>query len=90
MSNKTEISLSEQTRKKERTEADQWRLEVENRLREAKGEEPFKDIKELEKSEKETTGMHAAGIDVKNPFLLEAGEVVVDFIELITGNIAHR
>jgi len=90
MSNKTEISLSEQTRKKESTEADQWRLVVENRLREAKGEEPFKDIKELEKCEEEKTGMQAAGIDVKNPLLLEAGEVVVDFIELITGNIAHR
>jgi carboxyl-terminal processing protease len=88
MSSKKEISLSEAVRKKESEAADQWRLNLENKLRLSKGEPPLESLTEL--NEDETAGPHASEIDDKNPFILQAAELTVDFIELVTGGVVKN
>jgi len=89
MSSKKEISLSEPVRLQESKEADQWRLDLENKLRFSKGEPPLESLTEL--NDDESAGPHAPEIDVKNLFILQAAEVTVDFIELVTDSMtAHR
>ncbi len=89
MSSKKEISLSEPLRLQESKEADQWRLDLENKLRFSKGEPPLESLTEL--NDDESAGPHASEIDIKNPFIVQAAEVTVDFIELVTDSMtAHR
>jgi carboxyl-terminal processing protease len=88
MSSKKEISLSEAVRKKESEAADKWRLNLENKLRLSKGEKPLESLTEL--NEDETAGPHASEIDVKNPFILQAAELTIDFIELVTGGVVKN
>ena len=88
MRNKKEISLSEKTRIKESEDADAWRLEVENSLRLAKGEPPLGKISDLK--EEEVMGAHNSKVDVKDPEVIEAGGVIVDFIELLEKRAASR
>ncbi len=88
MTGKKEISLSEKTRIKEREEADKWRLDLENTLRLSKGEPSVAKISDLH--EEEGLDPHSAKVDVKNPEVLEAGEVVVDFIELLEKKTAAQ
>jgi len=89
MSSKKEISLSEPLRMQESKEADQWRLDLENKLRFSKGEPPLKSLTEL--NDDESAGPHDSEIDIKNPVIVQAAEVTVDFIELLTGSMAaHR
>ncbi|MGB5882974.1 MAG: carboxy terminal-processing peptidase [Desulfobulbales bacterium] len=88
MRNKKEISLSEKTRKKEQEEADKWRLESENTLRLSKGEPPLDKVADLK--EDAAMDLHNATVDVKDPVVIEAGETMVDFIELLEKKTASR
>jgi carboxyl-terminal processing protease len=81
MSKKKEVSLSMKTRKQERREADKWRLDLENGLRFSKGEPPLKSISELK--EEEVREPHNSKVDPDDPVVLEAGETMLDFIELL-------
>ena len=85
MSNKKEISLSEEIRKKESEDVDKWRLDLENILRLGKGEPPLEKISDLK--EQESMNAHNSKVDVKDPVVIEAGEIMVDFIELLAKRI---
>jgi carboxyl-terminal processing protease len=87
MGNKKTVSLSESTRKKERDEAEKWRLEVENTLRASKGEPLLEKISDLNKEE--TKDSHNL-INEDDPLLDEAGEVLVDLIELLGRDVARK
>jgi len=88
MSSKKEISLSEKTTKKEREEADKWRLNLENTLRSSKGEPPLEKISDLK--EDDVMELHKSKVDVKDPMVVEAGETMADFIELLEKKTAFR
>ena len=75
------VSLSEEKRKKEFEEADQWRLEQENALRLSKGKPLLENLSDL--NEDKGIGHLSSEIDVNDPLVVEAAEVVVDFIELV-------
>ena len=81
MSKKKEVSLSIKIRKQERQEADQWRLDLENGLRFSKGEPPLKDISELK--EEVAKEPHNSKVDANDPLVLEAGEIMLDLIEVL-------
>ncbi len=88
MRSKKEISLSEKTRKKEREEADKWSLELENALRLGKGEPPLEKISDLKTED--VGDRHNSKVDVKDPVVIEAGETMADFIELLEKKTASR
>ena len=88
MRQKKIVSLSEQKRRKELEEADQWLLELENTLRLTKGEPPLEKLSDL--NEDKADDAHSSAIDVKDPLLVEAAEVVVDFVELLKKNVVQR
>jgi len=88
MRSKKEISLSENTRKKEREEADKWSLELENTLRLSKGEPPLEKISDLKTED--IGDRHNSKVDVKDPVVIEAGETMADFIELLEKKTASR
>jgi carboxyl-terminal processing protease len=81
MRQKKEVSLSEETRRKERDEAEKWLLQLENKLRLSKGEEPLEKISDIEK-EKGIGVPHGENESKDDPLLKEAGEVLIDFITL--------
>ena len=86
MRKRKDVSLSLETRKKERNEAEKWRLQLENTLRLSKGEpllESFEDLKE----DDETEEPHGKKED-EDSLLNEAGEVLVDFMRLLKKNIS--
>ena len=85
---KKTVSLSEQKRREELEVADQWRLELENALRLSKREPPLEKLSDLQ--EDEVGDAHSSAINVKDPLMVEAAEVAVDFIELLWKNIANR
>jgi carboxyl-terminal processing protease len=87
MSNKDIVSLSEAARKKERDEADKWRLELENKLRLSKGKPPLEKISDL--NIEETRAPHGS-IKDDDPLLKEAGEVLVDFIDLYISKVVTQ
>ena len=81
MRQKKEMSLSEETRRKERDEAEKWLLQLENKLRLSKGEEPLEKISDME--EEEGIGVsHSEDESKDDPLLQEAGEVLIDFVTL--------
>ena len=88
MSAKKEISLSEKTTKKERDEADTWRLNLENTLRASKGEPLLEKISDLK--EDDATDRHNSTVKVNDPIVIEAGETMVDFIGLLEKKAASR
>jgi carboxyl-terminal processing protease len=81
MRQKKEVSLSEKKRRKERDEAEQWLLQLENRLRLSKGEPPLEKLSDMEEDE-EIGVAHGDNESKDDPLLNEAGEVLVDFINL--------
>jgi carboxyl-terminal processing protease len=81
MRQKKEMSLSEQTRKKERDEAEKWLLQLENKLRLSKGEQPLEKISDMEEEEM-IDAPHRSDEAKDDPLLNEAGEVLVDFLNL--------
>ena len=83
MSSRKEVSLSESKRSQESEQADQWRLELENKLRRDFNKPPLESLDDLKED--------AHGIDSednseeKEDYMqLQAAEVFVDFIELVS------
>ncbi|MEZ5551698.1 MAG: carboxy terminal-processing peptidase [Pseudomonadales bacterium] len=94
---KTQLSLKESERVKEKADEDAWRLNLENTLRIAKGEAPLKSLEELNNpdGDAETEGAaeevdaaiespadHAAADPSKDALLVESGEILIDYIGL--------
>ena len=74
---RSRLSLNETARRAENDAEDQWRLELENALRKAKGEPELANLDELDEfdfDEEATPGDDA--------MLVEAGEILLDFIGL--------
>ena len=89
MSSRKEVSLSESKRSQESEQADQWRLELENKLRRDFNKPPLESLDDLKED--------AHGIDSednseeKEDYMqLQAAEVFVDFIELVSGTVAAQ
>ncbi len=84
------ISLLESMRKQKREAAEQWQLESENRRRNAKGEEVFKDYAALKAYRKELTDPAKGKKEHEEPdFLLEeSGEILLDQISLNKQSLA--
>ncbi|MFQ5559668.1 MAG: carboxy terminal-processing peptidase [Nitrospinota bacterium] len=83
---KTSISLNEKTRKKEREEAENYRLKIENERRVAKKLDPLEkiaDLKEKEGGEEKKNG-HKEAVEPKDdPVIAETGRILVDLISLL-------
>jgi carboxyl-terminal processing protease len=76
----TLVSLNYETRKTEKAQADQWRLDLENRLRATQGKEPLATLEDLEKAvEAEEDELEDPA---KDPLLREGANVLADFIGL--------
>ena len=88
LSKKKTVSLSEKIRKNERDAAEQWRLDLENTLRASKGLPPLEKIADLNKED--SAAPHGNAENGDDPLLDEAGEVMVDFIELLSKNVAKK
>ena len=88
MSSRKEVSLSESLRRKESEEADQWRLELENRLRSDYNKPLLKSLDDL----KNVHGMDSEDNAEENEdyMQLEAAEIFVDFIELMARAVASQ
>ena len=89
MSSRKEVSLSESKRSQESEQADQWRLELENKLRKDFNKPPLESLDDLKED--------AHGIDSEDNseenedyMQLQAAEVFVDFIELVSGTVAAQ
>ena len=78
---KTELSLNEAERRRQKAEEDAWRLDVENSLRLAKGEPPLKDLDELD-AEEDLAAEEEADDPTDEALLAEAGELLLDLIGL--------
>jgi carboxyl-terminal processing protease len=82
MSSRKEVSLSESKRRQESEQADQWRLELENKLRRDFNKPPLESLDEL-KNDHELES--ADDPEEKDDYMqLEAAEIFVDFIELLS------
>lgn len=79
------ISLNEVMREHEREAVNQRLLSMENRRRNAKGLEPYKDFEAYEESESEEVATIGGPVEIKlekDPVLNEAGYIMADFIGL--------
>ncbi len=93
------LSLNMDTLLAERVENDAWRLQIENTLRSAKGEEPYssvEDMKDAEEEEEEEVALNSPGLEDDtnseedeelDPYLEESGNILVDFIQFEAGQI---
>jgi len=92
-----QLSLNEQELLAEREEADQWRLEITNARRIAKGQEPYESVEAMDDDNdtEEEVAMNNAGIDPvekdelmteeddnADPYLVESGKILLDMIGL--------
>jgi carboxyl-terminal processing protease len=88
---KTRISLSKATRKKEREDIDQWNLSWENKKRAAKGLKP---LKKLESSDDDSDSLakdqKEKDEDEIDAILMESSQILVDYIQLIDKTIAKK
>lgn len=82
--NRTRVSLNEAVRRREREEMEARLLDIENKRREAKGEEPVESFDDL--SEEGEEDEPADPEDEVDPFIREAAEILVDFIHNRIGN----
>ena len=73
------LSLNEEVRRREMAEEEAWRLELENALRSAKGEPLLKSLDDLEAEDDPAALEEDVDAD-DDPWLAEAGEVLVDLI----------
>ena len=73
------LSLNEEVRRREMAEEEAWRLELENALRSAKGEPLLKSLDDLE-AEDDPAAPEEDVDAADDPWLAEAGEVLVDLI----------
>ena len=79
--NRTHLSLNELVRTQEKEEDDSWRLELENALLMAKGEDPVADLDELEERQNEDTDADETE-DEPDALVTESGNVLIDFMRL--------
>lgn len=78
-SNRTHVSLNEAVRAAEQERNDRWRLELENALRKAKGQEPLESIEALET---ESAAREEQDDPRDDALLRESGQILVDYINL--------
>ena len=93
------LSLNYKTRQKEYQESRQEQLEIENKRRIAKGEKPFKNIKELD-DEEDVLGLNKEHEDEEDEddkkdsdsrtFLLESANILLDYIQLQQNSLVHK
>ncbi len=89
------LSLNFAKRQKEYQQSRQEQLNIENRRRLAKGEEPYKSIKELDEEE-DVLGLHEDEDEEEKEdtdsrtLLLEAAHVLADYIQLNKDELAHK
>ncbi len=76
--NKTSVSLNETERRQERESMKQRLLAMENRRRQALGQEPYKDYAELEAAEKKEENNPQQ--DSRDSMLQETGEILTDWV----------
>ena len=79
--NRTHLSLNELVRTQEKEEDDSWRLELENALLMAKGEDTVADLDELEERQNEETDEDETE-DEPDALVTESGNVLIDFMNL--------
>lgn len=78
---RTHISLHRETRERQKAEYENWRLEVENALLRAKGEDAVASLAELdERFDADADGDAAA--EEEDPMLRETGRILLDYIRL--------
>ncbi|MCP5181638.1 MAG: carboxy terminal-processing peptidase [Pseudomonadales bacterium] len=86
------ISLNEVTRRKEQADDDQWRLDLENRLRKEKGEPLLASLDELDEEPADEEGSTTETTHERPPeddaLLRETGNVLMDYVNL-TRQVAH-
>lgn len=95
------LSLNFETRQKEYNESRQEQLEIENKRRIAKGEEPFKNIKELD-DEDDILGLNKEHEDEdvededdkkdndSRTLLIESANILMDYIQLKQNSLVHK
>jgi len=76
----THISLNEKVRENEKAEDDAWRLNVENQLRIAKGEEPVESLEALEDIRE---AMAEADEEEEDAMLIESANILLDYLSMI-------
>jgi carboxyl-terminal processing protease len=95
---KNQLSLNEATLLAEREEGDQWRLQITNMRRIAKGEEPFASVADMDADNEddeedvvqnnagvdpvERTDHFSEGDDNADPYLVESSKILLDLITL--------
>lgn len=81
---KTRVSLNESERRKEEESIKQRLLDIENRRRQALGQEPYKEYAEMEKIEKEKAEKKKDNDLEPEGMLKETGEILTDWVMEIT------
>ncbi|MEN9805740.1 MAG: hypothetical protein RL756_248 [Pseudomonadota bacterium] len=82
----THVSLNVETRRREKADADQWRIDVENRLRSALGKKPVDSLEALETAiEEEEEELEDPARDA---LLRESAYVLADYIGLRSNMVA--
>ncbi|MFC3609328.1 carboxy terminal-processing peptidase [Stutzerimonas tarimensis] len=83
----TTVSLNEETRRARQAEIEQRQLDLENAMRQAKGQEPLDKLED-----EETAALHAENEKLKpeeDAYLAESGRILLDFLNLHSA-IANR
>ncbi len=90
------VSLNLAKRQKEYQQSRQEQLDIENRRRLAKGEEPYKSIKELDEKE-DVLGLHEDDDEEEEKedtdsrtLLVEAAHILADYIQLKQNELANK
>ena len=95
---KNQLTLNETALLEERAESDQWRLQITNARRIAKGQDPFASVEAMDEdsdSDEDEVAQNNAGVDPvesegstsegednADPYLVESGKILLDLIEL--------
>jgi carboxyl-terminal processing protease len=80
---KTEVSLNQALRAEQQAQDNAWRLELENALRLAKGEEPIASLDDLETPAVGASAARNADADPsEDPMLRESSQILLDYIGL--------
>ncbi len=77
---KTKVSLKLSTRIQEKKKSEEERLDIENRLRKAKGMKPLSSLDELDEDKEEAPSRPKPAKD--DPELVEGGNILADYINL--------
>jgi carboxyl-terminal processing protease len=80
---KTRISLKLSARLQEKKKLEKERLDLENKLRKAKGLKPYKNMDQINKEKEDDTSEYKRNKPAKNDAgLIEGGNILVDYIQL--------